>query len=423
MLFLLACVPTEIELGTRARHTPFDTGDTDDTDDTGDTDLPAETGDTDTEPVENAVDWTVLLFINGDNDLEEWALEDVNEMEQVGSDDRVHFIVQLDRSEDHARSDGDWTGARRYRIEADDDTRAITSPVLEDLGAVDSGSPTAIADFVAWGAAAYPAERYALVLWDHGDGWLVAPDAAPTRKGISYDDGAGTVISVAEGDLETTLQGVTQALGGPIDLLGLDACTMMQWEVAHVAAPYADILVASQDYEDVTGWAYDTSLADLTADPDMDAATFGAAIALRFSEIPDSTQSVLDLSRMPEIDAAIDALATALMASADPAAALETAASGALGFDGDWSRDHDFGGLLDMLENEEDPDVRAAAAEAHDALGAAILANYTERRTSAAQGLTIYSPTGTRVPNLYKRASWSDESLWDDFLVAATANQ
>src|SRR5689334_19472910 len=49
-------------------------------------------------------DWTVLVYLDGDNDLEPDAIDDYGEMASVGSSDRVNIVVQLDR----ISSSEDW---------------------------------------------------------------------------------------------------------------------------------------------------------------------------------------------------------------------------------------------------------------------------------------------------------------------------
>lgn len=390
--------------------------------DTADSAEPEDMGGDDTAEASPIPEWTLLIFVNGDNDLEASALADISEMEQVGSTDAVNVLVQLDRSERHTRADGDWSGARRYLVEADSEPQSITSPVLEDLGATDSGSVQTVLDFVAWGASRWPAQRYALILWDHGDGWSFDEngDVAST-KGISYDDGAGTGISVAAGDLTELVQGAAAHLGQPIDLLGLDACTMSQWEVAWSVGTAANTMVASEDYEDLTGWPYDDILVDLIAEPTMDAPALGAQIALRFHEVPDSTLSVLDIAAIPSLTTNLDAVADAMMASGLAAEALHAAADGAQGYDGETSREHD---LIDLLERIEavsaDPVVDAAAAAAIVAAQATILTNYNRAgAVKKSHGLSIFSPSPPSMPPLYARAAWSAESRWDDLIRAA----
>ena len=43
--------------------------------------------------------------------------------------------------------------------------------VEEDVGDKDSGSPQTMLDFIRWAHEKAPAERYALVVWNHGSGW------------------------------------------------------------------------------------------------------------------------------------------------------------------------------------------------------------------------------------------------------------
>lgn len=366
--------------------------------------------------------WTIMVFMNGDNELEGAALEDMNELEAAGSTDAVNLMVQIDRSANYDRSDGNWTGARRYRVERDDTMSAISSPVLMDLGTTDSGSVDSVVDFVAWAAQNYPAERYALVLWDHGWSWSVAPTDPPyLTKGISSDYSSGNDISVAEGELEELLDGVVGVLGQRLSIMGFDACTMAGWEIAYATMPYAEVLVGSQDYESEDGWSYDETFGDLIASPDMDAAELGERIALRFNETKDSTQSAIDLGRLTELNAALDTLADTLMDRSDVGSLMSEAARASLDFEGGRGVDRDLGELLDNLAAGLDDDAAIAeAATARAVLDEIVLSNYTYGRAAAgATGLCIYAPTRGTVADLYLKGSWSDGSLWDDLLVAA----
>ena len=42
-------------------------------------------------------DWSVLVYMNADDDLEPYLIEDFNEMELCGSTGRVNVVVQMDR--------------------------------------------------------------------------------------------------------------------------------------------------------------------------------------------------------------------------------------------------------------------------------------------------------------------------------------
>ena len=114
--------------------------------------------------------WTFMVYINGDNNLEDAGIEDINEIEEGGgSSTGVNILVQFDRSRNYSNADGNWDGARRYLVGAGQ-SNGIDTPYLEDLGRVDSGDWRTIADF-ADGVQMVPAEKYALVIWDHGWRW------------------------------------------------------------------------------------------------------------------------------------------------------------------------------------------------------------------------------------------------------------
>src|SRR5262249_17822528 len=42
---------------------------------------------------------------------------------------------------------------------------------LTDIGETNTGDPAVLRDFIVWSARNYPAEAYALVIWNHGSGW------------------------------------------------------------------------------------------------------------------------------------------------------------------------------------------------------------------------------------------------------------
>lgn len=364
--------------------------------------------------------WTFMVFIAADNNLEEAGLGDVNEMERVGSTDQVNILVQLDRSRSYTSADGNWDGSRRYRIEQDSSANSIGSTVLDDLGSTDSGDPDTLADFALWGIQSYPAERYALVVWNHGWGWDFT--MAGGTKGVASDDSTGNDISVARGELAEALATITAAIGGPIDLLGMDACLMGTWEVGYAAAPYATTYVASQASEGLDGWAYDTALADLVADPSMDAATLGDFVALRFQETHDATQSVVDLTAAGELAAALDGLAEAMMDTGRADDLLDDGADRAQDFEHGWGDDHDLGDFLDHLEGSDAADtaVLEAIEVVREVYGRSVLSNYTwGSDVRDATGISIYTPTYGRVDSDYTRGTWAAETLWDDFLDQA----
>lgn len=334
-------------------------------------------------PLAHAADWTVLVYLAADNDLESYALDDFLQMATVGSTDRVNVVVQFDRSQGYVQSYGDWTTCKRFRITAGMTPTADNA--LSDLGEPNTGDPQVLTDFLAWGKASYPADRYAVILWNHGGGWRspAQADRNPTWKGIAWDEDPQ-----AKGDclLTAELRTAFDQSGLTPDLVGFDACLMGMVEVAYELSRLqhpASVMVASPEVIPGEGWPYDTLLADLVAHPGWDAATWGAAITDRYfaSYCNNQVLSTIDLSRMGSLAAGIDQLAAAL-SSTDQTAA------------------------------------RAAATTVRATLSSAVLHEHHGPSWPGATGLAIYFPgrRETYDPDYDTATCWATEHSWDDLL-------
>ena len=203
-------------------------------------------------------DWTFMVYLDADNNLERDGIGDINEMEMEGSDSNINVIVQIDRISGYDASNGDWTGAKRYNIIKDYDSNVITSPVVQDLGEVNMGSAITLQNFIQWSKSNYPAENYALILWDHGSGIMYGDDLG----GVCWDDSNGS-------DYLTVLE-ISSVLSNPIysvDLIGFDACLMGSVEVHYQLKDYVDVIIGSEEIGPAGGYPYDYILNFLRSAP------------------------------------------------------------------------------------------------------------------------------------------------------------
>jgi hypothetical protein len=172
---------------------------------------------------DNAAEWTVLVYVDGDNNLEEDAIIDFMEMSAIGSTDQVQIVAQVDRIASPELWDdtsyGNWTGTLRFLVEKD--MEPTESAAIADLGEMNMGDEATLTDFIIWGVENYPARRYAVVLWDHGASWL----------GIASDDtDDGDFLTLPE--LSSAFENARQRTGvEKFDLIGFDACLMAQMDV------------------------------------------------------------------------------------------------------------------------------------------------------------------------------------------------
>ena len=186
-------------------------------------------------------DWTFLVYMAADNNLDPYAGLDLQEMMAVGSTPGMRVIVQYDPA-----SSGHPT--KRYRV-----TKG-NLVALASLGETNTGDPTVLEDFLTWGMRNFPARRYALVLWNHGSGIYdnFSSTGKAASKGLLSPSPAVAVDDTSGKDALTTreyalaLERAAQA-GKPLELVCFDACYMAMAEVAAELAPFTRYLVASEE--------------------------------------------------------------------------------------------------------------------------------------------------------------------------------
>jgi hypothetical protein len=120
---------------------------------------------------ESMAEWTIMIFLNADNNLEQFGLQDFREMARVGSTDQVNIVVQFDRNGSFANTNPQWEQTLRFRVTKN--MRPIPAQAVEDIGEANMGEGRVLADFVQWAGQRYPAQRTMLVIWNHGQGWRV----------------------------------------------------------------------------------------------------------------------------------------------------------------------------------------------------------------------------------------------------------
>jgi hypothetical protein len=366
-------------------------------------------------PIDKTAEWTVMVYLDGDNNLETYAIQDLNEMEMVGSTTDVNIVVQADRIPGYDISNSDWTNTRRYYITQNFDPFQINSQ-FNDLGELNMGDPQTLVDFANWAAINYPAKKYLLVIWNHGGGFR----SLNLSKDIAWDDtNGGDKITMPE--LKDALSMISAQIGKNIDIVGMDACFMAMTEVAYQIKDYADILVASEETEPNDGWPYDTILSQLTSNPSLTSIPLATNIVDDYIfTYPTTyvTQSAIDLSYMDTLASQLSNLALAIMNdSVTPLdkyiyAANSTQRYSLSGFD--------FTDLYDLCSKiliySNNANVKNIALSIQQSLNFAVIhSGYNGSMVSRSRGLSIYFPY-YYYDNYYNYTNFSQDTSWDEML-------
>jgi hypothetical protein len=197
-----------------------------------------------------------------------------------------------------------WRTVRRYVLENQ-------KLMLKDdtLGAIDMGDPKVLTDFITWGQKTYKADKYVLILWDHGGGVL---GGFGGHKSIGKPGFASTMtVPQLKGAVEAA---VGNNPANQFELIGFDACLMASLEVAQAFKGTARYLAASQELEPGPGWDWTPILNLIVDNPQADGAAIGITIADSYRTKMESmgnahiTFSVTNLAKIDGVTTALAAM-------------------------------------------------------------------------------------------------------------------
>ena len=375
-------------------------------------------------------EWTVLIYVSARNNLGLEAIKDVNEMEAAGSTDKVNVVAEMGRIkcdppfnpfssvQEPVPPQADWTGARRFLIKKDSDPLAINSPVLAHFPDSDLGDWKHLAEFIAWGKAAYPAKKYMLIVGGHGSGWRgVKP---PAGRGISYDDVSKNHISPAE--LALAIKA-----GGGVNVYASDACLMQTIEVIFDLKDSAEYIVGSQETTPGSGYNYEVFLKALAANP-ADSFTAAQSVMKGFSEFYSSgaqqqsvTMSIVRPSAAPELAAKMDKFARLVAASPADLKLYNEKKWGLRSFDDEDARD-----LYQLMklyyDNSQTPAVKEAAKDVIVSLSEKLVVrnDAVGHKSKDANGISVHFPLFyMNYKPKYEYLTFSQATYWDEMIKAA----
>ncbi len=361
-----------------------------------------------TSAADTSGDWTVLVYMDADNNLEEAALDDLVEMTEAEGTD---FVVLVDRSPGYTDADvfglGDFEDARVLHI-ADGEVEVVAEP-----GELNMGDAEVLESFIAEGVKAYPNDHYALTLWNHGGGW----------RGIAWDDSSDHDHLEISDVAEAVEAGLADTDVEQLDLIGFDACLMATYEVADLLSPVATYMLASEDLEPGFGWDWST----ISTEGGATTKELGAAVIEGFTAFAAeagenaTTLSLIDLRALDALDDAVAELAAAMSKDAAEAVGrIGYSRNEALGFARDPNPEQDYflvdiGDLAKALEDV--PGMEDAASAVREAVGNVVALTENGPAAVAATGITAHFPPTAELASDEYRALGAT-SGWVEFLEA-----
>ena len=323
---------------------------------------------------------TVMIYLCG-TDLESrsaMATKDINEMLSATISDKVNVLLFTGGCTQWRNSVISSSVNQIYQV------KSGNLQLLEsNAGTGSMTDPKTLLSFLQYGSKNFPANRYELILWDHGGGSL---------SGYGYDQKNPNSGSMTLAALDSALS----SAGLKFDFIGFDACLMATVENAAMLSRYADYMIASEETEPGIGWYYTDWLTELSANPSMDTLDIGKRIADDFVSAcaqqcrgQATTLSVVDLAELSAtLPDDLSAFSQELkrMITEGEYKAVSTARSGSREFATSSAIDQidfvDFARRLDSSESQS----------LVEALMSAVKYNRTSSSMTNAYGLSVYFP-------------------------------
>lgn len=254
--------------------------------------------------------WTLMVYLAADNTLAQAGLQDINEMEAASAHPDVNVVVEVEFSQNYMQQAGcdlsclnlpNWNTYRYLVTGTDTGHQGVNGPA-QDIGSRNMADPTELRDFVEWTQQTYPAERYALVLWNHGGGYI----------GLIEDqtDGGHGLMSLTQ--LKEALTGL-----GPIDLVDFDMCLMGAYETMDTMEGLADYVVFSEEVVPGAGNPYREVINGIQQNATASTSTIAEVFVNRFHESyaggrSSTTKSAYEMAQFQDFESSLNTLAATL---------------------------------------------------------------------------------------------------------------
>ena len=263
------------------------------------------------EPSADSGSWAIYWYLCG-SDLESdggFATGDLSELMEADLPENVTVVIETGGALEWQNELVDGSVLQRYVY----DSEGLT--LVDEQPSASMGESGTLEDFLRFARENYPADRTAVVFWNHGGGSVAgaAFDEVYGYDALTLSEMYAAFSAVWEPDTEDQ----------PLELVGFDTCLMATVDTAYTFCDLSRYLVASEETEPANGWYYSRWLQALADDPSMDGAALGRVICDAYYEgcedvgtEENATLSVTDLSRLAPLLDAYETFGTQALAAA-----------------------------------------------------------------------------------------------------------
>ncbi len=371
--------------------------------------------------------WTLAIYMDSDNNLDDWAQKDINKLMAVGSTLNVNVVVFWDKLNGPDKA---------YKVEKDKLVE-LTNFTIPNGPEPNMGDPVTLKAWVGYTTTEFPSKKYALLLWDHGDDY----------RGAMYDYTlpAGTPLPSFGYDLLTNQEIVSALTGYKIDVMLYSACVMQMIEVCYeylLGGLNITYLVSNEAYDPMDGFPYNTILKNLEDSKYNDPLEFSKMWVHEYiyyykyvgnARSQAVTLSVVEIGKVEQVVTNIKDMTVALMLDMKGSKSIVGPARAHANLpwsENGWERDIDLPTFVAMIHDKSlDPQIVSSSQRLTDSLtgpNGAILYCESLKGKSGYLGMGIFFPESHGAyennfhlyGNLYPQMKFATDGNWLNFLNA-----
>ena len=246
--------------------------------------------------------WSVYWYLCG-SDLESgggFATGDLAELMEVELPENVNVVIETGGANEWQNDVVDASKLQRWVYNSEG------LNLVDEQPSASMGDAETLADFLSFAKTNYPAEKTAVVFWNHGGGSV---------SGASFDEIYG-YDSLTLDEMYAAFSSIWDPSeeNPPLELIGFDTCLMATVDVANAFSDLAHYLVASEETEPANGWYYSQWVGALAENPDMDGEELGKIICDAYyagcEEVGTQDNTTLSLTDLTRVGPLLDAYET-----------------------------------------------------------------------------------------------------------------
>ena len=230
------------------------------------------------------VEWNYLIYMGADNNLERFAIKNIEALQQVGTNKNANILVLFDRSPGYDKTNDNWSGTKLLRITENQST--INEAVIKDYDELDMTDSDNLYDFLCLVNDFFPARHTVLDLWGHGYG-LYPDGTIPISKGIiaDYTTGVSKADTMSVYDFANAIKRYETDKLAYIDIIQFDTCLMQSMETCYQLRELTDYVVGSETEIPGSGSDYKAIADYLYSNPAISAGDFAKFLVNSFYEL------------------------------------------------------------------------------------------------------------------------------------------